>query len=93
MKVESFQCDECGKRRDSDANRWFLFYLSGPSYSVFSSTQWFAPAAEDVGIGHACGEECALRAYQRWLQTGKLEKEKPPVKRPTEPEGLVPDWA
>ena len=86
MKIETFACDECGKRRDSDANHWWV--LSADVSAVDLSNQEHAIGAllimkwED-GIkhgnpphreSHVCGQSCVIAAVNRFMSTGKLEK-------------------
>jgi hypothetical protein len=70
-----YACDYCGKRRQQDANHWFLLeaYLvrDKPAIEIMV---WDTEAAIGEKTHHACGEQCALLGFQSFLATGKLDE-------------------
>lgn len=71
MKVDSWQCDVCGKMREKDTNRWWLVSGGAPPegflcVATFDRTQ--------AGDKHVCGEDCAIQLVQRWMATGSFDK-------------------
>ena len=90
MKIETFACDECGKRRDSDANHWWLAIIHsqatrqapGAEYRVINSEgidliKWNKELASGnfrEQVSHLCGQSCVIAAVNRFMSEGKLEK-------------------
>ena len=74
-KIVSFICDECGKQRENDTNRWWQgYYVTKDNFETELRVRKF-----DRNDGTAtlwCGEECAMKAFSRWLATGTLEGQK-----------------
>lgn len=66
------RCDECGKQK-GEVNHWFQMWLiAGQKGKLFVQVY----AREVNGACHdVCGAECATKAFQRFLATGKLEAE------------------
>ena len=78
MKIETYACDECGKRRDSDANHWwvasvFNSAMSSGQTACLTLVPWDS-ASLDGGGSHLCGQSCVIAAVNRFMSTGKLEK-------------------
>jgi hypothetical protein len=80
MKVESYKCDNCGKLRANDANRWFIINLfpkrnEDPRATVKAGQQLqldtFEWKTNRPGEIHLCGEDCVQRKISEFL-TGKL---------------------
>ena len=74
MKIElpPYACDVCKKRRDSDANHWFVF-------RVVNERDLFVELWSDIAAGapnaaHACGQAHAAVLFARWASVGTLSE-------------------
>ena len=67
-------CNICGKER-GPSNHWHQAHVEDDSNGVptFYATGWQNCSAKE--IFDLCGAECAGKAFQRFLATGKLEAE------------------
>lgn len=64
--AEPYVCDgpACGKRRDSDANHWWLVQTSEPypdAEEWIGVSPWEAERADKAHTLHACGIDCMLK--------------------------------
>jgi hypothetical protein len=83
VKVESFKCDNCGKIRSNDANRWWFFNKvavahennkgrDGPVAPIFGFTVGpFEARTNGLSELHLCGEDCVQKKVSEFLG-GKL---------------------
>jgi hypothetical protein len=63
-KVEVYRCDECGAEK-KETNHWFLISSDGAS---FFAEPWSDHNAEAGYSAHICGEQCAHKVLQKWLE-------------------------
>jgi hypothetical protein len=66
-KVEVYRCDECGTEK-KETNHWFEIQMGeyGPG---FTRTLIVTPWTEHPnGVLHICGEQCAHKVLQKWLE-------------------------
>lgn len=85
MKLDQpYKCDVCAKMRESDANRWWLLWMvtEGIPPAGLLLGAWDPVLAEREDVKHACGEDCAQKLVQRWMQTSSFEA---PSSRPVAP--------
>lgn len=78
--LEPYACDACGKRRESDANRWWLIWETAtpPRGTVgLVIEDWKEWRANETWVRHACGQACTQKLVERWLSTGSLEEPRP----------------
>jgi len=82
---QPYRCDQCGKLRENDVNRWWMLFARYPVSPESGDVHWFrmepwtARRAKVHSAVHACGEDCALKLVQRWLQAFSFA---PPSARP-----------
>jgi len=78
---EPYRCDECGKLREKDANRWWVLsaYRQRGEFSMIWLTPWNEEAAKRPVSKHICGREHVLTLVDRWMATGSFV---PPSARP-----------
>lgn len=64
-------CNECDAER-KDINHWFSAFgpVVSPSFSTFDN----ARDNGDFIRADYCGQQCAIAAFQRFLNTGSIEK-------------------
>lgn len=76
-----FTCDACGKRRDSDTNRWWVAWLwhypNNQELANLAVVPWLHEEAIIPGRRHACGVNCLMKLCERFAITGQLEVLKP----------------
>jgi hypothetical protein len=70
MIGESYRCDVC-ERSKGATNHWFLSVARRHPALLFVLAAWDELAAKEPGVGHLCGEGCALRALSRALAEAK----------------------
>jgi hypothetical protein len=84
MKIlNPFICDYCGIQK-KDVNAWWLrlpdIDLPNLDSRGFCLIRWDNSTADQAGVEHICGQECAGRAMAKWMssdgQMGKEEKTK-----------------
>jgi hypothetical protein len=67
MKLETYNCDVCGKLRDEE-NHWFLFSAPG-NQNLFSIQPWDEEEAEYRN--HVCGRACAQTMMEKTIEGWK----------------------
>lgn len=68
MKIQSYQCDECGVVKQK-SNHWVVGYASGAAGAIY-----FWPWSEDAASGeaiHLCGAGCAGKVLDRQIAKWK----------------------
>lgn len=63
------KCNECNRLKDQ-INHWFVGRLVGGSFLVGR----LADARRDKRLRHYCGQGCLSTVFQRWLDTGSIDK-------------------
>lgn len=78
---EAFTCDICGKPKKV-ANHWWMVTLGdvpcfdeGQPAQHFTLLPWNSAEARNEGISHLCGENCAMKAMERFMTSGTLDPE------------------
>ncbi len=75
--IETFKCDgdNCSSVK-SETNHWWIAdvgYASthgkGFDIPVFNVRPWSEPS-KDPGLRHYCSQNCALKAFDQWMQKG-----------------------
>ena len=65
MKLPTpYKCDYCGKQK-GDANHWWLSFLGD---GMMYLRPWHNVTADDPGVEHICGQECATKAMAKWME-------------------------
>lgn len=69
--AQNFKCDGCGKNHIEDESRWVTFdnevaIAITIAHGIFLDNELGNPTL------HACGQECAMKLFARWLTRGKL---------------------
>lgn len=74
MIKETIHCDECGEQK-KDANHWFVAGISdlGVTFDTFESAKNDPELLKVLFL--YCGQSCLTKVFQRWMNTGKLEKQ------------------
>lgn len=74
MVKETMHCDECGEQK-KDANHWFVAGESqlGVTFDTFENAQRDPQLLKILFL--YCGQSCGNKAFQRWMDTGHLEKQ------------------
>lgn len=74
MVKETMHCDECGEQK-KDANHWFVAGASplGVTFNTFANAQGDAELLRVLFL--YCGQRCVDKAFQRWKDTGHLERQ------------------
>jgi hypothetical protein len=69
---ESYTCDVCGKKKESDG--WWLAWVDcfpGPKpeedQPLIKLTRWQTYHAHSDGVQHLCGARCAGTLMDRWM--------------------------
>lgn len=68
MKIQSYQCDECGAVK-KESNHWLVFRLHEPPMMIFHP--WDARECDDRYSIHICGEACAAKLVSRQIAKWK----------------------
>ena len=68
-------CDNCGKRRESDTNHWFVLYSNCDG--ILGITKWSDLKAQADGARHVCGAACRNVLVERFFNFGTFENPKP----------------
>jgi len=79
---QPYQCDECGKPREKDANHWWLMWVElpiGRTPEELMISPWNLEKTEKDGVKHLCGQECVQKKVELFLATRSLE---PPSSKP-----------
>lgn len=88
MKVaHPYACDGCGKARARDANNWWILQKTLGGRERFWAEKWSDSRAKNEDVSHVCGQECAMKLFERWLETGSFEA---PSSRKLEEQGNEP---
>lgn len=69
--VQSVVCDECGRVK-GDANHWFKVWMGVDNRLV--ATAVIECIGSDPGIKDVCSQQCMISLFQRWLDTGSVDK-------------------
>ena len=79
-KIESYQCDVCGKQKGT-VNHWWIisietegWYKGGESFegASFLLCEW-NDHAKNAGVIHLCGSECVNKRLSQFME--KVGKE------------------
>lgn len=79
----TFTCDICGQKK-GDGNHWWMIAL--PEEEAFNATgnmerftlqPWHAEESHSSHYSHLCGQNCALQALERFMNSGSLQIEVP----------------
>lgn len=81
MKQVTTICDECSAPK-GEANKWLkvgVLFMGGPG-GLRSCNRFCASESDDFPSGakeegDVCGRSCAMKAFQRWMETGSIYKE------------------
>jgi hypothetical protein len=66
MRSVKITCDGCGVEK-KDVNHWFQVDTSDLRFSVYT---WRDQGGDDSTV-HLCGESCAQKAFQKWMESVK----------------------
>lgn len=89
-------CDNCGKKRESDTNHWFVIIAiiepgNAPIATVLRIAKWDEECARHENAKHICGAACRNVLVERFFAFGNFDKPKnepPPIPPPsTQPRG------
>ncbi len=77
----SFTCDICGQKKGA-ANHWWMVALNDSPCSEesqpsqrFTLLPWVAEECCHSERRHLCGQNCAMQALERFMNTGSLQPE------------------
>lgn len=72
--VQITVCDECGQHKN-DANHWFVVCSPRWKGGVDMLKMSDMSSGSDVfPLAHLCGQKCAMTVFQRWMDTGSIDK-------------------
>ena len=66
-KVESYQCDVCGKQK-GEVNHWWLATLDHPEELTLGTWPKLPGEYPVEGAFHLCGSECVIKKVNEFLQ-------------------------
>jgi hypothetical protein len=68
MKIQAYQCDECGVQK-KESNHWVLAFVS----TVGGLNFWPWSDISDSRAIHLCGEGCAAKVLSKQIASWKLQ--------------------
>lgn len=74
MKIQVYQCDECGVQK-KESNHWVIAFVSTDRANFYP---WAEGAHPDVL--HLCGEGCAAKVLSKQVASWKLQQAREEVK-------------
>ena len=77
--IKVLQCDECGAKKEQ-VNGWFAMVADdsdlGRDDTYLASYRMHNLSEDDAEpLKHYCGQQCAGKAFHRWLDTGSIDKQ------------------
>ncbi len=77
----TFTCDICGQKK-GEGNHWWMVALdefpcaeSTEPSGRFSLLPWLAEECHSASHSHLCGQNCAMQALERFMNSGSLQIE------------------
>lgn len=72
MKVQIYQCDECGVQKQ-ESNHWVVGFIWPPGSAPISFLPWpdAGPQGNSPNVIHLCGEGCAAKVLSKQIAKWK----------------------
>ena len=69
-------CDECTKERNPEVNHWMASFpdLDG-TRPIFMTSEEADKYTGGLVRYDLCGQECAMKLFSRWMETGSILKQ------------------
>lgn len=65
-----YTCDYCGRHK-GEINHWWLRPTNSAGYysarGLFTLIPWADRVADQPGVEHICGQECASKSLAKWM--------------------------
>ena len=68
-------CDECERQKTPTVNHWFCLLSKFRGFAFTRMSDVEADAVD--GLRHFCSQQCMMKVFGRWMETGSIDKPAP----------------